>query len=327
MQRIVQARHVVAIACLVAAAGPSLGAAPGAINWRTDYYKARQEAQTARKILLVSIHTAWCPPCKMMERTTLQDPAVVQLINETCIPLHLDGDHDGRVISQWAITGYPTELFVAPNGAIAGRLEGYKDVGSYIASLQQAVAYAGVTRQAPAVAQSTPRDADANSQGVMNADRKETAAAPASRRPGDAPIAGASSSAGADSSPVALQGYCPVSMISRAVLIAGEESESLEFKGRRYVFSSKREREMFQANPDRFLPAENGSCVVTWAEEKRWSSGRIEYPALYGEHVYLFSDEAHRQKFLLDPERYVDQEGRAYRTTFNSDRAGSSTTR
>lgn len=118
--------------------------------------------------------------------------------------------------------------------------------------------------------------------------------------------------------PVAMDGFCPVSMIVRAELTHGSDNACLAYKGRRYLFRGEAERSMFQNNPERFLPAENGLCVVTWAEEHRWIPGQIRYPAIFGDHVFFFNSETVRQKFLDDPERYVDSAGRAYRSSLGN---------
>ncbi|MFO0945561.1 MAG: hypothetical protein U1D30_06405, partial [Planctomycetota bacterium] len=118
--------------------------------------------------------------------------------------------------------------------------------------------------------------------------------------------------------PVAMDGFCPVSMIVRAELTHGSDNACLAYKGRRYLFRSEAERSMFLNNPEKYMPAENGQCVVTWAEEHRWIPGQIRYPAIFGDHVFFFNSESVRQKFLDDPERYVDPAGRAYRSSLGN---------
>lgn len=113
--------------------------------------------------------------------------------------------------------------------------------------------------------------------------------------------------------PLALNGYCPVSMISRAELVPGARNVCLVYQGQKYHFASASDRSLFLQSPDRYLPAESGHCVVSLVEDHQWREGRYDLPAIFGEHVYFFSDQTLRDKFLKDPERYVDQSGRAYR--------------
>jgi YHS domain-containing protein len=126
---------------------------------------------------------------------------------------------------------------------------------------------------------------------------------------------------------VALAGYCPVCMITRAELVRGLPGESHVYKGRTYQFVSAAEKQVFMADPTRYLPAEDGYCVVTWAEQHRREAGNIELPALFGDYLYLFAKEEARQKFLRDPERYVDPNGRARRIPLQTFRGDASNVR
>ena len=51
------------------------------INWRTDYNKARQEAQESGRPLLIDLSTENCFWCKKLEATTMQEPVIIGLLN------------------------------------------------------------------------------------------------------------------------------------------------------------------------------------------------------------------------------------------------------
>lgn len=98
---------------------------------------------------------------------------------------------------------------------------------------------------------------------------------------------------------------------SAGEVVPGRANITFVYQGQRYQFSSNSEKSLFSENPERFLPAENGQCVVTWLN--KWRPGLIELPAIFGDHVYFFSSTTMRERFLKNPERYVDRTGRAYR--------------
>jgi YHS domain-containing protein len=127
--------------------------------------------------------------------------------------------------------------------------------------------------------------------------------------------------------PLALDGYCPVSMFKKSELIRGAEDQCCVYKDKRYQFISAAERESFIQNPKRFLPSEDGLCVVTWAEDHRRLPGSIEFPAMFGDYLFLFGNDQARQRFLADPERYVDATGRAHRIPLHTFRGERSTVR
>ncbi len=394
------------------------------IAWRTDYDRALGESKATGKLLLVNIHASWCIPCKKLNSTTLVDPALGAEIMQSCIPVSLDADQDAGVIRQWPITGFPTQLFLTPEGEVINTIVGHVPVATYQATLRKSLeSVAGMRRQPgpaqvasindpvppsakpvsnplppatsvasnamnhgdfvapirnngftqqnnpmptpvatpPAFASSRPSIAPGGSSitGVLpgsSAPNGLAAAMPTAPAPmatgsvGPVPpappavvttapavtptpevrstVAGSSSIGDVrpcDASvPLALDGYCPVSMFKRSELIRGADDQCCVFKDRRYQFISATDREAFIQNPKKFLPSEEGFCVVTWAESHRRSPGSIEFPALFGDFLFLFANDDARQRFLQDPERYVDQAGRAHRIplqTFRGDRA------
>ncbi len=396
------------------------------IAWRTDYDRALGESKATGKLLLVNIHASWCIPCKKLNSTTLADPDLGAEIMQSCIPVSLDADQDAGVIRQWPITGFPTQLFLTPEGEVINTIVGHVPVATYQATLRKSLESVASTRRQPGPAQlasinqptppsanpvsnplppSTAVASNAMNQGDFVAPIRNngfasqnhpmpapvaTPPAVASSRPAIAPggssitsvlpgspapnglaaamptppapittgpvppapappappavvttapavsrtqevrssVAGSSSVGDVrpcDASvPLALDGFCPVSMFKRSELIRGADDQCCVYKDRRYQFVSAPEREAFIQNPKKFLPSEEGYCVVTWAETHRRAQGSIEFPALFGDYLFLFANDDARQRFLQDPERYVDQTGRAHRIplhTFRGDRA------
>ena len=301
-------------------------AGPGsAISWVSDFRSAKREAKAQNKLLLVSIHATWCMPCRLMERTTLRDPSVTKRVGASCVAVHLDGDRDGGLIRQWPVMAYPTDLFFAPDGRLVGKVEGYVDAAKYVAALTRAVGVAGLERRATDAmeisqtpktragalrnaGQSTKEGGSGATSGLANA--RLTIAEPITPQ---RPVVPTNVDA-----PLALDGYCPVTMIAKALLVAGHDTHQLVHAGRRYLFTTSENRNLFAKRPNHYVPAEDGHCVVTWAVDHRWVRGHTEVPALYGEAVYLFADKEARQQFLRDPERFVDETGRAYRTSARS---------
>lgn len=402
MSRIARMVTMVAGLSVLLVASPSFGAAGGAVAWQTNYESAKAAAESSQKILLVNIHATWCIPCKKLMATTLSDPGLGAEIMQSCVPLSLDADQDAAVIRQWPITGFPTQLFIAPDGRIVNSIVGNVPVATYRTALQKAIQSAapdgfaskGHRTAKPATPAVSTRSEDIatrpteqalpnvaslpappmNSADAGTASRSSTAppslpaatdlpvsrqaanadlasnntpkpAAPMQATPAMQPSTPPASPAPARavttqvkqkvindknvrpcdmSVPLALDGYCPVSMFKRSELIRGADTECCVYNEKRYHFLSSVEKDLFLKNPKKFLPAEEGFCVVTWAEKHSRATGNIELPALFGDYLFLFASEDARQKFLQDPEQYVDATGHAHRIpkhTFKGDRA------
>lgn len=65
---------------------------------------------------------------------------------------------------------------------------------------------------------------------------------------------------------VALAGYDPVAYFEQSEAVLGTEGESVDYQGLKYYFSSTKNRALFEANPDKYLPAYGGWCAYAVAE-------------------------------------------------------------
>jgi len=105
--------------------------------------------------------------------------------------------------------------------------------------------------------------------------------------------------------PLALDGYCPVTLSQKEQWIKGDARYGVIHRGRTYLFVGPEEAKAFFADPDRYAPVLSGMDVVIAVEERRQVPGRREYGAWYEGRVYLFAGEASYQKFDQDPARYA----------------------
>jgi thioredoxin-like negative regulator of GroEL len=121
---------------LVAQAGNALGAE---VEWRSDYGKARKEALEKGRPLVIDFGTENCYWCKQLEQRTFIDPAVVALLNERCIPLHIDAARSPDLIEKMNIQNYPTLVYASPEGRILGYQEGFIEAPVFREQIQRAV--------------------------------------------------------------------------------------------------------------------------------------------------------------------------------------------
>jgi YHS domain-containing protein len=106
--------------------------------------------------------------------------------------------------------------------------------------------------------------------------------------------------------PVALGGYCVVSLRDQRQWQPGVEALSLVFDGSRYQFPSARERDIFAAAPQSYAPMLRGDCPVTFAEAGKRVRGKLDYGMLHGSRLVFFASEDDRRYFLEDPARFTN---------------------
>jgi thioredoxin-related protein len=131
------------------AAGPDPSTAPGERLVWNELDPALAEARRAQKPLLVDVYTDWCGWCKRMDKTTYADPDVRDYVQGAFVPARVNAEDDKRKASylgktrtyrQFAdtfrISGYPTTLFLAPDGQLITQLPGYVKPGAFLTVLR-----------------------------------------------------------------------------------------------------------------------------------------------------------------------------------------------
>ena len=133
-----------------------------------------------------------------------------------------------------------------------------------------------------------------------------TPPSPATAQPATAQPATAQS-ATAQPSDLAMEGYCPVTVINEDRWSEGDPSISAIHLGRLYLFSSEEKRSQFLADPEPFTPVLNEIDTVVFFEERRIVPGKREWGMKDPIHqrMFFFSDEASMNHFYQEYERYT----------------------
>jgi len=105
--------------------------------------------------------------------------------------------------------------------------------------------------------------------------------------------------------PVAVGGFCVVTLHDHRKWVAGSKKIHSVFDGKAYLFADTKKRVIFNANPERYAPALNGDCVVTFATAGKRVSGKLEYGLVHRRRVFFFADASQLEEFRSHPEQYV----------------------
>ncbi len=112
--------------------------------------------------------------------------------------------------------------------------------------------------------------------------------------------------AGQPQPPMALDGYCAVCLIKGKQWVQGRPEHVAVYDGRTYLFPSAKERQMFLAKPEEYVPVLNGDCIVCYAMAGARRPGSLQHGAFYGGRIYLFPGDKEKQMFLAEPRKYTD---------------------
>jgi YHS domain-containing protein len=100
--------------------------------------------------------------------------------------------------------------------------------------------------------------------------------------------------------PVALKGYDPVSYFDPGKPAKGASTINYDFDGTRYLFSSRKNRELFADNPDHYSPQFRGKCATGVSMGVKAGADPNVFLVKDGK-LYVFSDAESRTTWEKDP--------------------------
>lgn len=106
---------------------------------------------------------------------------------------------------------------------------------------------------------------------------------------------------------LAMQGYCPVTVIDEDRWEAGNPDFGLIHLGQLFLFRSDEAMETFRANPEAYTPVMNGMDVVLFFEERRLVQGSREWGMKDPEfkRMFFFANEETMNHFYREHSRYT----------------------
>lgn len=147
------------LACLIAAFIADAAEA-GAVFHKMTFQRASRKARTQNKLVMIDFYTTWCGPCKKLDKTTWKDREVKAWLSKHTVAIKIDCDKNKKLPEQFAVQGYPTMVFTTSDGAEVGRMVGYRDPASFLASAREIadrVSASGIEPRPRRRAAATPR--------------------------------------------------------------------------------------------------------------------------------------------------------------------------
>jgi thiol-disulfide isomerase/thioredoxin len=102
------------------------------------------EAKKQNKPVFVDIYTTWCGPCKLMAKQAFPDQKVGEKFNANFISYQIDAEKGEGidVAKKYAVTAYPTSLYVSGDGELLHRAVGYGGIPGMLTEADKAIAAA-----------------------------------------------------------------------------------------------------------------------------------------------------------------------------------------
>lgn len=116
----------------------------GILFFKGSWSDVLAEAKKQNKPVFVDIYTTWCGPCKLMAKQAFPDAKVGEKFNANFISYQIDAEKgEGLdVAKKYAVTAYPTSLYVSGNGELLHRVVGYSGIPGMMTEADKAIAAA-----------------------------------------------------------------------------------------------------------------------------------------------------------------------------------------
>ena len=116
-------------------------------------------------------------------------------------------------------------------------------------------------------------------------------------------VAGGLTTAGA---PLALRGYDPVAYFADGKATAGKASQSVAHQGATYRFASKKNRQRFEQDPERYLPQYGGYCAYGVSVGAKFDGDPTLWKVIDGK-LYLNLNQDIQKAWNADPKGAIDK--------------------
>jgi len=94
------------------------GAAATRVEWREFEPAAFEAAARAGKPVLLALVAPWSAECREMDETTYAEPRIAANVNDGFVPVRVDADRHPRVRERYNMGGFPSTVFLTPEGQI-----------------------------------------------------------------------------------------------------------------------------------------------------------------------------------------------------------------
>lgn len=103
---------------------------------------------------------------------------------------------------------------------------------------------------------------------------------------------------------IGLSGYCPVCIIAKRKWEKGNPQIASTFDGVTYYFPSQPVKAMFDATPEKYVPALNGDCIVCYEKMAKRVPGNVRFAASHKGRLYLFPSEKEKAMYVANPQAF-----------------------
>lgn len=105
------------------------------VRWASAFTTAMEQARSEQKYVMVDFYTSWCTWCKVLDKKTYRDGRVTAL-TDRMVSVKVDAEAARDIAAQYAVSAYPTIVFLNPDGSLRRRITGYQPPEAFVPILE-----------------------------------------------------------------------------------------------------------------------------------------------------------------------------------------------
>ncbi|MGA9260584.1 MAG: thioredoxin family protein [Desulfobacterales bacterium] len=120
---------------VVALVPPAAAGVSKPLEWHS-FDEGMALGKSQGKIVFVFFWADWCTYCHTMDRETLHNQTVVDLLGKNFIAVKVDSDREQKLSNLFRVRGLPDNWFFSKNGSVLGHRPGYIPADTFIKILR-----------------------------------------------------------------------------------------------------------------------------------------------------------------------------------------------
>lgn len=117
-------------------ADKTIPSAPSKIAWVYTYDKGMAKAKNLKMPVMIDFYTKWCGWCQKLDGDTYTDKGVLAL-SAKFVCIKINAEMSRALATQYGINGYPTIVFLNPEGSELYRIRGYLEPKSFAEQMKK----------------------------------------------------------------------------------------------------------------------------------------------------------------------------------------------
>jgi len=129
-------RFAIGLLASVLMVGPAMAQQPG-VRWQYDIESAKATARQTGRLVLVHVWTEECAPCAALEQNVFNQPGFAGALEQKFVPVKLNANEYPGTAQGFGITRVPTDVILAPDGQVLGKMISPATPMAYLAEMNQ----------------------------------------------------------------------------------------------------------------------------------------------------------------------------------------------